>query len=356
MDTSQFPPKALLRWEFAVRIVLAVLGPLIVGQLLGVTSPDSGVTAALAAALVSLSTVGPDVRRWEWSVTAALMTPLAMAVGALLTSADAGVLSGLFVLVLFTIHGLMLQAGLMSQLAWYPVAAGGMLGVVLGAGVTQVGTTLLALVLGSAWALVLMIVVEPVVRSPLLPIPSQALRPDVALLRGAVTAPTVRVWAFPLLLGSLATGLLVAVNWLTGGYKPYWSVFALVSVLGPTAARTRKSARDTVVASVAGVALSGVLISLSWEPRMLVLVVMGLSAVGALLLLRRGIFAKTLLTPLPVVLAALALADDATPALKSRLAQYLLGVAVAVVAAGLTQRVSSRLTEHRPQAQSDVVS
>ena len=49
----------------------------------------------------------------------------------------------------------------------------------------------------------------------------------------------------------MSAALLLLTSVLTGGSRPYWAVLAFVSVLAPSAAKTRESALETVVASVA---------------------------------------------------------------------------------------------------------
>ena len=353
MDLSVLPTRQLLRWDLAVRVGLAVLVPLGL-QLWGDGSGTGSVIAvALVATLVSLASVGPELAQPRWVAVAAIGTPIALAMGTVLGPSPTGAV--LWVFALYATQGALTQAGLISQLAWFPVATVGLLGSVLATGTTPVGEVALAGFAGSAWAVLLMLVVPRVVRAPRLPVPPGALAVDTDGLRRMVTGPTLAAWAFPLLLGGLAAGLLVVVDHLTGGFKPYWAVFALAGVLAPTAAATRKSTWETVGSTMGGLLLTAVLLSSELAAGTLLLLVVGMALVGAVLMLRNGLVSKVLMVPLPVLMAAAALGPDSALALGMRLVEYLLGAGVGFAAAVAGERLSRRLSEDRPAEQSELV-
>jgi uncharacterized membrane protein YccC len=148
--------------------------------------------------------------------------------------------------------------------------------------------------------------------------------------------------------------LLIIVNAVTGGFKPYWAVFALVGVLAPTASATRRSSWETVLSTLGGILLAVALLAAGLAPGLLLLVTVGLGLVGALLLLRSGTLSKALLTPLPVIAAAMALGPESGLALSMRLVEYLLGAGVGFAAAVCAEWLSQHLNEDRPQDQVDV--
>ena len=348
MDLDGLPKKALLRWEFMVRIVLAVSVPLLINVMVAGDLVGGGAWAALVAVLVSLSYLGKDLGDLRWSIISVIGAPVALVLGVALAGAIAPGL--LFVFALYVWQGVMMQAGRLADLAWFPVSSAGLLAVVLGQDSVQNGASIASVAAGGAWAFALMVVVPIIVRPPLLPIPAAALAPDRESIRLAVTSPTFNRWAFPLLGGTLAAGLLVVADWLTGGFKPYWAVFALVSVLGPTAAQTKKSAAATVMGSGLGVVVAGLLLIADLPAAASVTIAVLLGAVGALLLLVAGVLSKALITPLPVVLAALAIGTPASSAIGWRFAQFVLGAGVAFAVAGLAERLSRRLVEEREAA------
>lgn len=352
MDLSALPTGQLLRWDLAVRVALAVLVPLGLQawRTGGVTGP--GLTAGLIGALVSFACLGPELARPRWIAVAGIGTPVATLGGVVLgPSATGGVL---WVFGIYLAQGALTQAGLISQLAWFPVATAGLAAAVLSTGTTPLGETALTAFGGSAWAVLLIVLVPKVLRAPRLPVPPGALAVDTARLRRMVTRPTLRDWVFPLLLAGLAAGLLLVVDALTGGFKPYWAVFALVGVLAPTAAETRRSTWEVVGSTLGGILLAGALLAAALPPATTLAVTVLLAIVGAVLLLRNGLVSKLLLTPLPVLLAAASLGPDGGLALGMRLFEYLLGAGVGLVAALAGERLSKRLSEDRPAEQAEL--
>lgn len=353
MDLSTLPTRLLLRWDLAVRIGLAVLVPLGIQfwRTGGVTG--SVIAAALVAALVSLASVGPELAAPRWVAVAAIGTPLALVLGTVLGPSPTGGL--LWVFVLYTAQGALTQVGLISQMAWYPIATVGLCGSVLATGATPVGEVAVAGFAGSAWAVLLMIGVARVIHAPRLPVPPGALAVDTASLRRMITHPTLAAWVFPLLLGSLAAGLLVVVDHLTGGFKPFWAVFALAGVLAPTAAATRKSTWETVGSTVAGLLLAALLLYSGLPAPTVLLTTVGMALVGAVLLLRNGLLSKVLMVPLPVLMAAAGLGEDGGLALGLRLVEYMLGAGLGFAAAVAGERLSTLLSQDRPAEQAELV-
>ena len=351
MDLSALPTRTVLRWDLAVRIGLAILGPLLVqywltGEVLG-----TALITGLAAALISLSSLGPETAHPRWIAVAAVGTPVAVTIGHGLGPSATG--GALWVFVLYLAYGALAQAGLVAQLAWFPVSTAGLMALV-SPGQTSTASVAASAAAGAVWAVVLMLLVPRVVRVPRLPVPAGALEVDVARLRRMVRHPSATDWGYPLLLGALATALLVVVNAVTGGFKPYWAVFALVGVLAPTAVATRRSTWETVASTLGGIFLAGILLPAGLAPGALLLIALATGLVGALLLLRSGTLSKLLLTPLPVIAAAMALGPESGLALSMRLAEYLLGAGVGFVAALCAEWLSQQLSEDRPQGQSDV--
>lgn len=190
MDVSAFPPAALWRWDLAMRLLLAVVVPIATGLVLFGTLSYGALTAMMSAALVSFASLGPDLSTRGWVVVAATGVPVAVVLGAL--SARLEGTGILLVFILFTVHGAMVRTGLAPQLAWFPVATGGLLAARLSSGTADIGEAALGAVLGSVLAVALIGLVPRVVRAPRLPIPPEALALDTSRLRRMVTAPTWR--------------------------------------------------------------------------------------------------------------------------------------------------------------------
>ncbi len=338
-----FPVQAVLRWDLTIRAVLAIGVPLALALVLQ-GSYVNALVIGLTAAMVSLSSLGPDIGSTRWSVVAAVATPVAALVAGVTSNVAIGGL--LFVFLAYTALGAFIQAGIVAQMAWFPVATFGLLVAVLATGGPTAGFVA-ATVVGSAWALMLIIVVPRLVHVPRLPIPIEATAPNTALLRSMLTRPSLRAWGFPLLLGSLSAALLLAADIITGGFRPYWAVFAFASVLGPIASKTRASAWETVLATVLGLVLAAVLASLGLPNSIVIMVTFALVVPGALLMLRNGLVSKILLTPLPVIMVALLIDEDLTLVAGFRLAEYLIGALAAVLVAG----VAEWLTQHMGEKQ-----
>lgn len=202
-------------------------------------------------------------------------------------------------------------------------------------------------VLGSALAVGLVLGVPRVLHVPRLPVPAEALAVDVAVIRRMLTHACWSDWLFPLLLGAVSAGLLAVATVVTGGFRPYWAVLALVSVLGPSSAETRRSAWQTVVASVAGVVLVAVLLAVDLPLGWLLSIIIALGLTGAVLVLHAGVLSKALLTPLPVVLAVLALDTDGALALGFRVGEYAAGAAVGVAVVVVAEWISRHQWEQR---------
>jgi hypothetical protein len=341
VDLSAFPTRAVLRWDLAVRLLLALAIPLGIGIAVG----DLGavtVAATMAAALVSFGNLGPDLSTRLWLAVTTLGVPLAMVLGAVTSRLPTG--GVLVVFVLFTAFGAFARAGFVAQLAWFPVATAGMLAALLIGPEASLGSVTVGAAAGAGLALVLSVVLPRLLRAPTLTLPAQALEVDTDRLRRMVRHPSWRDWAFPLVLGVASAALLVVFDVVTGGFKPYWSVLAFVSVLAPTAAETRRSAWETITSTVAGVVLAGAVLALDLSPSATAITIAVLGIVGALLLLRQGFVSKALITPLPVVLAAAALGADGGIALPVRLGEYVVGAALGVVVVVLTDWAGRRLT------------
>lgn len=339
---------ALLRWDLTVRLMLAAtVPPLVQLALIGEVS-DAGVSAALTALLVSFASPGPDLAVRRWTMVAVLATPIAIVVGAAagLTAAS-GVL---WVFTLFVVHGAMLQAGAPAQLAWFPVAAAGMLAALLITEPLRLLELAAGCITGSAWAAVLIAAVPLVIRPPRLMVPQSAFAVDTARLARMVRAPHLSDWVLPLLLGGLASALLLVANAATGGFRPYWAVLAMISVLGPTAASTRRSAAQVIVSATAGVGLAALLVAAPWPEAAVLAVATAMVLAGALLLLVSGTVSKALTTPLPVLAAAAALGEDGVLALQARLVEYTVGVLVGLAVAAAAEELTRRLSVDRAPA------
>ena len=336
-----FPMRAVLRWDLAVRLLLSLAIPLGIGAALG----DLGavtVAATMAAALVSFGNLGPDLSSRRWLLVTALGVPLAMVLGV----ASSRLASGgvLVVFALFTAYGALARSGMVAQLAWFPVATAGMLAALLIGPDVSLADATLGAIAGAGLAVVLGAAVPLVLRPPTLTLPPEAMEVDGDRLRRMVAHPSWRDWAFPLVLGVTSAALLVVFEALTGGFKPYWSVLAFVSVLAPTAAQTRRSAWETIGSTAVGVALAAVVLALDLGLSATVVTIGVLGIVGATLLLRQGFVSKALITPLPVVLAAASPGVDAAIALPVRLGEYVVGAVLGVVVVVLTEWAGRRLT------------
>lgn len=347
------PPPGILRWDLAVRLVLAVVLP-ILGHL---ASPDAVSEAflatVLAAVLVSFGTFGPEFTRWRLLTLTAVGVPVAVIAGA--AASRTGVGGALLVFVLFAAYGAAIRAGMAAQLAWFPVSAAGLLSAVLLAGDVDLWRLLGAACGGSLLAVLLVAGVHRLLPAPRLPLPDGALDVDRTMLDRMVRRPSLQDWGFPLLLGGLAAALLVVAALVTGGFKPYWAVFALVTVLAPSKAQTRHSAGQTVLAAVLGVSLSAVILRSGLDVALQALLIVALGLVGAVIMLRHGLISKILLTPLPVVAAAWALDVDGDLALQFRLIEYLGGAALGLGAAALAEVLVNRLESRRAATAADVV-
>ena len=346
MDLSAFPTRGLLRWDLAVRILLSLTVPLGIG----IVVDDVGevtIAATMAATLVSFGNLGPDLSSRPWQAVTALGVPLAMVLGVASSRLTSG--GVLVVFLLFTAFGAFARAGFVAQLSWFPVATAGMLAALLVGPEASLAQVAVGAVVGAVLAVVLSIVVPLLLRPPPLTVPAEALDVDTDRLRRMVRHPAWHDWAFPLVLGVASAALLVVFDRVTGGFKPYWSVLAFVSVLAPTAAETRRSAWETITSTVAGVALAAVVLALDLNPSATAVTIVVLGTVGALLLLRQGFVSKALITPLPVVLAVANPGADAAFALPVRLGEYVVGAALGVVVVVLTdwagRRVATASTE-----------
>lgn len=341
------PTAALLRWDLTLRILLSVAVPLTLGGLF--VDGLAGMVPALVAALVSLSYLGPDLGDVRWAVIPAVAAPVAMGVGAALSPAP-WPFPLTYVFVLYTFLGAFMLAGLIAQLAFAPVASVGLIAAVL----IEDGATLQLLVgaaLGALWALLLIVALPRLIRYPALPVPPGVLAPRAAVLQRMLTRPRLRDWGFPLLLGLTSAVVLVVATIVTDNSRPYWSVFAFVSVLGPAAAETRAVGWETVAASVGGVLLAIFLVATGLSDATLVTITLLLGLVGALYLLKNGVVSKLLLTPLPIILIALALAEDPSSVASLRLFEYLFGAGAALLVASIAEWLALRLEENRPEAE-----
>lgn len=342
------PASALWRWDLAARLLLSVVIPLVGGYLLLGAPLVVVLGAVMAAALVSLASLGPDLSRRDWVAVAVVGVPVALLVGAV--SARLPGAGTLLVFGLFTVHGAMVRAGLLAQMAWFPVATAGLLAAMLFPESGSLVQLLVGALLGASLAGVLMVGTPRLLRAPRLAIPPEALAVDTERLTRMVRAPAWRDWLAPLALGVMSAGLLLVTTVVTEGFKPYWAVLAFVSVLTPTSAKTRESAVETIVASLVGVALAAVVLSLGLPLAAELGLISLMGVIGALLIVRNGTVSKALLTPLPVVIAARALGADRALALQLRLAEYVVGAVLAVLAMVLAERVGQRLYRDREGA------
>ncbi|PFG41950.1 fusaric acid resistance family protein [Isoptericola jiangsuensis] len=353
-DTGRSRPSltAALRWDLTARLVLAVVVPPLLETTLTGAVSTLGATAALTALLVTFADLGPDLSTGRWPLLAAVATPVAVIGGTLLAATPGG--DVLWAFVLFTVHGAMLRAGMPAQLAWFPVAAAGLLAALLGTPATDVPAVAGGTVVGAAWAALLTALVPRLLSAPRLDLPADALHVDTGRLVRMVRHPRWTDWALPLLLGGLAAALLLVADAATDGYRPYWAVFAMVGVLGPTAARTRRSTVQTVLATTVGIVLAVALTATGWPDAVVLGTAVAVTLAGALLLLASGTLSKTLTTPLPVLLAAAALGDDGALALRARLVEYLVGAAVGLVAAVAVELLARHLAARSPTADAPV--
>lgn len=336
---------ALLRWDLALRLLLAATVPVAVqyvvtGDLLG-----PAIITTLVAALTSMSNLGPDVAQGRWVALALIGAPISMVVGIIAGNGVAGGL--LFVFVLFTIHGICLEAGLLATLAWFPISALGLVSAVLASDFPDAPTTGLAAAAGSALAGLLMLLTARIPQ-PRLPIPREVLTPESERFVRLIRNPTVAEWFFPFLLGSLAVAVLVVTNFVTSGFKPYWAVFALVAVLGPAAAKSKRDSWEVVLSAFGGVVLSFVLLSIGMPPGAILAIVIVLAVIGGLVIVKYSLLSKTLTTPFAVIIAAAALGESAELALGWRVGEYAIGAGVGLVAAIAAEAIRSRIVQDGP--------
>lgn len=344
MDLTPFPRRQVLRWELFVRVILALLIPLLIGVI--ANGDLVGLLAGVIAALIAISYLGPDAGLFGWSVLAAAGTALA-AMGGLLIGAAHPALQLAVIFALFTALGAAMLAGLISQLAVTPVAFIGLITIVLGDGNLTPGAALL-ICGGAVWSLFLIAVLPRWSGWPRLPLPSQALQPDVQLLRRMVRRPQLRLWGFPLLLGALATGVLLLAWIFDDGARPYWAVLGLVGALGPVATKTRRDGWQTVGGTVLGVFAALFLFELPLADGAALTIGLLLGFLGVLVMLTHGLWSKALLTVLVVVLIAVLTSDAPGAVAGLRLVDYLLGATAALLAAGLAEYLAQRLEEDRP--------
>jgi hypothetical protein len=330
VDLSAFPTKAILRWDLALRLLLTstvptVLQYVVTGDVLG-----PAIIAALVGAFVSLSNLGPDIAQAKWVALALIGAPVATVIGVLVGTGPIG--GYIFVFVLYVIYGVCLQAGLLAQTAWYPISALGLVAAVLASDLPDATTTGVAAAAGSAWAGLLMLITARI-PLPRLPIPRQALTPEKGRFRRIVRHPTLDGWFFPALLGSLSVIVLLVAEAVTSGFKPYWAVFAMVAVLGPTVSKSRHDSWVVAGSAFAGVVLSFIILSLEMPLVPTLALVIALFVLGGLVLVRFSLLARTIITPFPVVVAAAALGEPAGLVLGWRVGQYAVGAGVGLLAA-----------------------
>ncbi len=351
MDLSQLPRRALLRWDPALRVTLAIGVPLVVGA--ARTGTSAGFLPAVVAVLVTLSNLGPDMGdQRRWSVFAAVLTPVGAIGGVLAAQASLPLRLG-YVFVLYAILGVFLLAGLLTQLAMAPVAAAGLYATVLAADAQLTWSGVLIILVAAAWGYLLIPAVA-VIPFPRLPLPDGALAPRTTILRRMFTRPTWHDWGYPLLLGALSALVLLAAAAMTDNASSYWAVTALVSVLAPAAAHTRDVGWQTVLASVGGVLLIFLLADLGWPDAVLMTISLVLGSLGVLVLLTHGTASKLLTTQLIVILVALAAGTDPADLAGLRLWHYALGIAVALVCAGAAEFLAQRLEEDRPRDEAEL--
>jgi len=338
---------AALRWDFMLRLFLAVGVPVVV--LSAVTGEVSGFIPAVIALFVTVSNLGADLGSVRWSAMTAVGVPLAFVAGGVIVAGPQSIGLG-YVVVLFTALGVATLAGLLPKLAFSPVASAGLVAaVILEDGMT--GEIALGAVLGAAWGFVLIPVLHGLVRFPRLPVPPGVLDIRSDAVRTMLRHPTLAEWSYPLMLGVLSGAVLVAAALMTDNNRPYWAVFAFISVMGPVAEKTRKAGWQTVVATVTGVGLSVALAAVGLPEGVLVGLSLVMATVGGLILIANGFASKVLLTPLPLVLIALGLGDDLTSVASLRLLEYVFGAGAALLAAGLAEYLATRLESERPDAQ-----
>lgn len=350
MDLTHLPRRSLLRWDPAVRVALAIGGPLAV--VAAWTGTPAGFLPAVVAVLVTSSSLGPDMGQRRWSAFAAVLTPVAGLGGVLAANSWLPLRLG-YVFGLYALLGVFLLAGLVTQLAMAPVAAAGLYATVLAADTQLTWPGVLIVLGGAAWGY-LLIPATALIPFPRLPIPAGALTPRTTTLHRMFTRPTLRDWGYPLLLGTLSAVVLLVAGVMTDNASSYWAVTALVSVLAPAAAHTRAVGWQTVLASVAGVLLIFLLADLGWPDAVLVTVSLLLGCLGVLVLLTHGTASKVLTTQLIVILVAVAAGNDPADLAGLRLWHYALGVTVALLAAGAAEFLALRLEENRPAEEATI--
>ena len=177
----------MLRWDLAVRLLLALAIPLGIGVAVGDLG-EATVGATMAAALVSFGNLGSDLSTRPWLVVTTIGVPLAMALGVATSRLPTG--GVLVVFLLFTAFGAFARAGVVAQLAWFPVATAGMLAALLiGPDASLVAVTAGGAA-GAALALVLSFLVPLLLRPPTLTLPPEALEVDADRLRRMVRRPS----------------------------------------------------------------------------------------------------------------------------------------------------------------------
>ena len=81
---------------------------------------------------------------------------------------------------------------------------------------------------------------------------------------------------------------------------------------------------------------------------------MGLGLAGVLVILPNGMLSKALTTVLVIVMIASLTGDDPGDVAGLRLLDFLIGAAIAMLAAGLAEFLAQRLEEDRPEEQVDI--
>ncbi len=347
-----FPTRLLLRWELGVRVLVALAVPLLVSSLFG--GILSGLLTAVVAAAVSTSYAGPDAGSLKWSTFSAFGSVVA-AIGGIYFGSSASPVQLVLVFALYTVFGAMLLAGLTTQLAFTPVATLGLVTIVLSSGVLT-WQTVLQIVLGAAWGLLLIVVLPRWSGWPRLPLPPGALDPDTRLLRRMVRRPRLTDWGFPLLLGALAAAVLLVAALLDDNSRPYWAVLGLVAVLGPARRQTVDAGGQVVAATVVGVLIGILLLQAPLPGEALAAVCMFCGAGGVLVLLTNPVVSRVLLTVLIVGMVALLTGADPGDVGGQRLIETVVGAAAGLLAAGAAEYLAIRLEEEHeePELQEDL--
>ena len=340
MNFDSLPVRLVFRWELAVRAVLALLAPLIVGYLLG--DVKAGLLAAIVAANVSIAYLGPDLGFFRWAVVAAVGSAAAAVLGVFISGTIW--LEVPFLLVLFAALGAMMLGGLTSQLAFSPVAILGLFVVTLFGGPVTVATVV-AILAGAAWSLVLVAVLPRWRGWPRIPVDRNTLAPNAVILRRLFTHPSLRDWAFPLLLGVLVVAAVTLAATIGGSSRSYWAAIALIAVLGPSRQETLVEASRFMAAAFIGIGGALVFLYLPLPTAVTLGISILVGALGALVVLARPMLSKAAIAFLVVTMVTLLTEPDAVSIGGERFMLTAIGVTIGILAAALAEYLAASIEQ-----------